>query len=313
MKEEVDHLIDRMASLAEPARLRLLHLVESQSMLVNDLAEVLQLPQSTVSRHLKQLSDQGWLISKREGTSHLYRMMVDELQPAARDLWNLTKTQCADWPAIAQDRIRLASVLANRQRDSRTFFAGAARDWDHLRNEYFGARFTFDAMLALLDRKQVVADLGCGTGAVLEQLSNHLDHVIGIDNSAEMLSAARKRLGERKNVHFEQGDLTAIPLKNESVDAALCLLSLSYVSEIEKTLSEIHRILKKGGRVVIVDVLTHHRDDFRRQMGQVRLGFDLENLKKLLISQKLTPHRFAPLPPEPDTKGPALFIALATR
>src|SRR5689334_15287872 len=111
-----------MASLADPVRLRVLHLLEWQAMLVNDLADVLQLPQSTVSRHLKQLSEQGWLVSHRTGTSHQYRMLLKEIDPEAKALWTVAREQSAEWSAIAQDNLRLASVLSARQRDSRTFF-----------------------------------------------------------------------------------------------------------------------------------------------------------------------------------------------
>ncbi len=306
-----EQLIARMSSLSDPARLRVLHLLERQPMLVNDLSDVLQLPQSTVSRHLKQLSEQGWLVSHREGTSHQYRMILEELDDAARQLWTLARTQTGEWPAVAQDRMRLSSVLAARQRDSRSFFAGAARDWDRIRADYFGTQFSAAGLLALLDSSLVVADLGCGTGSLLEQVSPHVAKVIGIDNSDDMLAAARLRVERLDNVELKQGDLTALPLADGVADASVCILSLSYVLEPGQALREMRRILKPNGRAVIVDVLPHSRDDFRRQMGQTRMGFDEAELSAALRDAGFPAVTFRPLPPEAQAKGPALFAAVA--
>lgn len=311
MNGDPDQLISRLSSLSDPARLRVMHLLERQAMLVNDLAEVLQLPQSTVSRHLKQLSEQGWLVSHREGTSHQYRMLVDELDDRARQLWMLARAQTSDWSAVTQDRLRLIAVLASKQRDSRTFFAGAARDWDQIRAEYFGTQFSVAGMLALLDPSLVVADLGCGTGALLEQLSPCCAKVIGVDNSEDMLAAASRRVSTLTNVDLRQGDLSDIPLDKSSVDATLCVLTLSYVPDVAPALSEVRRVLKPGGRAVIVDVLPHHRDDFRRQMGQTRMGFGEEELAALFRAAGFSTIHFRPLPPETQAKGPALFCATA--
>jgi SAM-dependent methyltransferase len=312
MNDSPDPLIARMSSLADASRLRMMHVLERQALLVNDLAEVLQLPQSTVSRHLKQLSEQGWLASHRAGTSHQYRMLVEELDDSAKSLWSIARAQTQDWPTIAQDRLRLASVLAARQRDSRSFFAGAARDWDQLRAEYFGAQFAAAGLFALLDPSLVVADLGCGTGALLEQLAPCVSRVIGVDNSDEMLSAARVRVGRRSNVELKQGDLAQLPIKANHVDAATCILSLSYVADVDASLRDIRRILKPGGRLAIVDVIAHDRDDFRRQMGQSRMGFADPDLTQSLRAAGFANAAFRPLPPEPQAKGPALFVAVAS-
>ncbi|HEY0009572.1 MAG TPA: metalloregulator ArsR/SmtB family transcription factor, partial [Tepidisphaeraceae bacterium] len=273
-------LIARMASLADPARLRVLHLLAEQPMPVNDLADVLQLPQSTVSRHLKTLSEQGWLVSNRAGTSHQYQMLQDELDPTARPLWEVARQQSAQWTAVSQDRLRLASVLAARARDSRTFFADAARDWDALRDEFFGGRFTAEALLALIDPDSVIADLGCGTGTLVAALAGHVTRVIGIDNSDQMLDAARRRVAGMANVTLQQGDLTSLPLPDASIDLTVCVLSLSYAVDLPAALAEARRITRQ--RLIVVDVLAHHRDDFRRQMGQVRMGFAQEEFSSAL-------------------------------
>src|SRR2546423_2070042 len=130
---KADALLGWMGSLADPTRLRLLRLLERHELGVADLCDMLQLPQSTVSRHLKTLSDQGWVRSRRKATNHLYRTLLDELEAPARRLWLLAREQTEEWPTVRQDRLRLDERLRSRQTDASAFFAGAAAEWDRLR------------------------------------------------------------------------------------------------------------------------------------------------------------------------------------
>lgn len=307
-------LVARLSALADPTRLRILHLLHDEELAVSDLADVVQLPQSTVSRHLKQLIDQGWLVSRREGTSHQYKMIEAELADGARQLWAVARQQTADQPGVAQDRSRLAAVRAARQakqRDSRPYFAGVAADWDRLRDELFGTRFTADALLALLDPGLTIVDLGCGTGATLHRLAPHVANLIGIDNSEAMLAAAATRLGPLDNVVLLPGDLSALPLKDESADVALMILSLSYLPDPAAALGEARRILRPGGRLLVVDVLAHDRDDFRRLTGQTRLGYEPAAVALQLTAAGFYSSPPTPIPPEPAAKGPSLFCLVA--
>jgi SAM-dependent methyltransferase len=307
-----DLLIARMASLADPTRLRLLRLLERHELGVADLCDVLQLPQSTVSRHLKVLSDQRWVRSRRQGTNHLYRTILDELDPAARKLWLLAREQTDAWTTLEQDRLRLAERLRARETNGEAFFAGAAAEWDRLRGELYGRGFTATAMLALLSPDLVVADLGCGTASVAAQLAPHVKRVIAVDNSAAMLKAARRRTAGLDNVELRRGDLTALPIDDASCDAAILLLALTYVGEPAAALSEVKRILKPGGRAAVVDLLPHDREDFRRQMGQLHAGFEPGAFETALRGAGLTRIRVQPLPPEAGAKGPALLLATAS-
>jgi ubiquinone/menaquinone biosynthesis C-methylase UbiE/DNA-binding MarR family transcriptional regulator len=304
-----DLLLGWMGSLADPTRLRLLRLLERHELGVADLCDVLQLPQSTVSRHLKVLADQGWARSRRQGTNHLYRTILDELEAPARRLWLLAREQTDAWPTVEQDRLRLSEVLRARETDSEAFFAGAAAEWDRLRGELYGRNFTHAAALALLPPDSVVADLGCGTASVAAELAPHVKRVIAIDNSAAMLKAARKRTAGLRNVDLRRGDLSALPVEDAACDAAILLLALTYVEEPPAVLKEVRRILKPGGRAVIVDLLPHDRDDFRRQMGQLHPGFDPQAMERVLLAAGFTTASTRALPPEPGVKGPALFLA----
>jgi ArsR family transcriptional regulator len=306
-----DQLLGLMESLGDPVRLRLLRLLERRELGVAELTDVLQLPQSTVSRHLKLLSDQGWIQSRSERTANLYSMA--ELDAAARRLWQLTREQTEDWPALAQDRLRLARRLEDRSRAAQRFFAGAAAGWDEIRAELYGVRFVQSALAALLPRDWVVADLGCGTGLLEAELAPHVGQVIGVDQSAAMLKAARRRTSAFGNVRLEQGGLEALPLENASCDAVLMILSLTYVHDVPRSLCEAARVLRPGGRAVVVDLLRHDREDFRRRMGQRRLGFETAELTALLADAGFGEARARELTPEPDVKGPALLLATGVR
>jgi ArsR family transcriptional regulator len=158
-----------------------------------------------------------------------------------------------------------------------------------------------------------VADLGCGTGAVAAELAPCVRQVIAVDNSAAMLKAARKRLAATANVDFRRGDLTALPVDTGACDATLLLLALTYVPDPPLAIRECARILKPGGRAVIVDLLPHDRDDFRRQLGQQHPGFEPTQLERWMREAGLSETAVRPLAPEPAAKGPALFLAAGTR
>ena len=308
-----DALLARMESLADETRLRLLHLLERHELGVVDLCDILQLPQSTVSRHLRVLSDEGWVHSRSQGATHRYRMILDEVDPPARKLWLLAREQTAGWATLRQDELRLDRRLTERETDSQAFFAGAAGEWDKLRGELYGQAFTRAVLLALLPPDWTVADLGCGTGQVVAELAPFVGRVIGVDNSAAMLKAAKRRVNGTGNDELRRGDLEAMPLEDASCDAALLVLALTYVPEVAVVLREAARVLKPGGRLVVVDLLRHDRDDFRRQMGQRWPGFEPEQLEEWMKEGGLRLMTNRPLPPEPQTKGPALFLSVATR
>ena len=308
-------LLRRMQSLADESRLRLLHLLSRHELGVSELADVLQMPQSTVSRHLKVLSDEGWTRSRRQGTNHLYRLLDSELDAPARKLWVLTRDQTAADTSIRQDDMRLARVLRDRESDSQSFFAGAAAEWDKLRSEMYGQSFSLSALLSLIPGRYVVADLGCGTGQISKQLAPHVQQIIAVDNSAAMLKAARKRFGETPNLDLRRGDLTAIPIDSGACDAALLILVLAYLEDPSAVLTELARILKPGGQASIVDLLPHNRSDFQRHMLHRHAGFVPDALRKMLADSGFVDQqtRIIPLIPDPGAKGPALFLATATR
>jgi SAM-dependent methyltransferase len=308
-----DRLLAWMSSLADSTRLRLLRLLERHELGVVDLCDVLQLPQSTVSRHLKVLGDHHWVRSRRDGTTNLYRTILDELEPPARKLWLLAREQTDGSSAARQDQLRLERRLRERKIDSQTFFAGAAAQWDHLRRELYGERFSTAAMLSLLSSDLIVADLGCGGGNLVAELAGSVKRVIGIDNSPAMLKAAKHRTAGFSNVEIRRGDLAKLPIESASCDAALMVLVLTYLPQPRIAVTEMSRILRPGGRGVIVDLLPHDRDDFRRQLGQMSLGLEPAKLAQMMSDAGFADVKIDSLPPEPNVKGPALFLARGLR
>ena len=304
-------VFDRLGTLADATRSRILLLLEGTELTVGELCLVMQLPQSTVSRHLKVLSDQGWVAGRSRGTKRLYRMKEGQ-DAAARRLWLLSRDQTDAWPTARHDRLRLARQLARPSAPADAFFAGAAGQWDRLREEAYGRVFTQTALLGLLPPGWVVADLGCGTGHAAAALSPHVARVIGVDQSPAMLKAARKRTAGLDNVELRAGRLEALPLEDRSCNGALLLLALTYVAEPVAALQEMARILRPGGRAVVADLLRHDRDDFRRRMGQQGFGFEPDEMKALIEAAGLAPASCRELPPEPGAKGPALLLATAT-
>src|SRR5262245_48841961 len=157
-------VLEHMSALSDQVRCRMLLLLEKHELTVSELCAVLQMPQSSVSRHLKMLADDDWVASRRDGTSRFYSMAVDDLDGPASRLWPIIREQAAGTAAASQDDRRLRGVLSRRRAKSQEFFASAAGKWDHVREELFGDTFYLWAILGLIDPALVIGDLGCGTG-----------------------------------------------------------------------------------------------------------------------------------------------------
>jgi ArsR family transcriptional regulator len=304
-------LLESFSALADPTRCRMLWLLDRQELTVSELCAILQLPQSTVSRHLKTLGDADWVLSRRDGTSRYYALNGSD--PARARIWELTKEQQTGRPGVEQDARRLERVMMRRRETSQQFFATAAGQWDRLREELFGRDFAPSALLSLLPREWVVADLGCGTGSVLPVLAPHVAHVIGVDASQEMLTAARSRLHELENVELRIGALESLPIDDNSLDAATLVLVLHHLASPVDALREAARVIKPGGRLLIVDMAPHEREEYRQRMGHVWLGFSEDQVRRFLTQAGFESIRIHPLAPGTDAKGPALFAASAEK
>lgn len=306
-------IYDRLTALADSTRSRMLLLLDRHELTVGDLAAALQLPQSTTSRHLKILSDEGWLVSRAEGTSRRYRVASSRLDEPARGLWQLVRAQVEHTPQAAQDTHRLQGVLSARRSRQAAFFESAAARWDTTRGEMIGQRTDLLAMLSLLDPATVIGDLGCGTGHVAEALTPCVARVVAVDESEAMLATARARLAGATAVDFRVGALEQLPVADGELDAAVMMLVAHYLPDPALAIAEASRVLRDGGRFVLVDLLPHGRAELAMQMEHLWQGFERDQVVQWMSDARFTDVRYRALPADPEARGPALFVASATK
>jgi ArsR family transcriptional regulator len=301
------------AALADPQRARMLRLLEREELAVGELASALQLPQSTMSRHLKALFEAGIIIKRAEGTATLYRLSREAAAPDARAAWDLLRGSLTQDPSFADDDRRMTEVIAGRSPDPKGFFGRVGGEWSGLRMGLFGDRFSAEALLALLPSQWTVADLGCGTGEIAAEIAPFVSKVVAIDREPAMLEAARKRLRECANVEVRRGELTDIPARGTEFDACVVSLVLHHVREPAKVLASARKSLKKQGVVIVIDMVEHARGEYRATMGHEHLGFSKSALAAIAAESGLRLDVYRPLRPAIDGRGPGLFVARLAR
>jgi ArsR family transcriptional regulator len=299
----------KLSAIADDVRLRAVKLLETEELTVGELANVLQLPQSTASRNLKALAEAGWLGSRQMGTSTLYRLTLDDLSNADRAVWIALRDELEDETTVREDARRLRSVLEARKTDSVAFFGRVAGEWDKVRRDLFGEGFTSGALLSLLPNDWIVADLGCGTGNAAAHVAPYVRQVIAVDQSEPMLTAASRRLDGAENVRFVRGSVDDIPLEDNSVDACVMVLVLHHLQDIETPFQEMRRITRDGGMALVIDMYEHGRTEYRNTMGHMHLGFSEQRITELYTKAGFETPRIFPIPAKKGTKGPSLFAA----
>lgn len=271
-------------ALSDETRRRILQLVLKQELSVSELVSCLGQPQSTVSRHLKVLRDASLIRDRREGTTVMYTVPDVRGNGAATAL----QDRILDWLAheslgeALEDRLR--RVLADRQLRSSSFFADVADRWDQMRVDAFGSTFHLQALVRLLPREWTVSDIGTGTGFFLPVLADTFEKVIAVDPVTEMLESARKRAesGGHRNVTFRQGDLSRVPISDASVDLVVAILVLHHVPSVGEAIAEVGRILKPGGKLLIVEQRSHDYVDFHERMQDRWTGFEPDELTDVI-------------------------------
>lgn len=304
-------ILGRLTALSDPTRCRILRLLEQHELTVGELCASLQLPQSTVSRHLRVLSDEGWTNARGEGTSRFYKADLDALDAGARDLWMIVREQLGTSLGITADQRRAESVLAKRKAKVRQFFDSAAGSWDALRADLVGDRSDVLALLDLFEPTWIVGDLGCGTGHISAALAPSVARVIAIDESGPMLAAARERLAGTDNVELREGHVESLPLEDGSLDVAILFLVAHFITDPARAMQEVRRVLKPGGRLLIVDLLPHDREDLAAQ-GHIWQGFSEEQITSWLSSAGFTQSRYRPMAHTND-RTPGLFVSTARK
>ena len=276
--------INFLRLLADPTRLRLLLLLEQEELSVAELQGILGMGQSRISSHLAQLKRAGAVEDRRAGKNVYYGLTKKEERNSARGpIRELMQTLAREAPETARDRTALKVTLRKRQDKAREYFDELAgkfgrsyvpgRSWQALAH-------TLITLLPPL----TVADLGAGEGTLSQLLAKTARNVIAIDNSPKMVAFGSKLARKHgfKNLEYRLGDIEAPPIAKNSVDLAILSQALHHAIKPERAIQSAHRILKKNGRIVVLDLLSHRFEKARELYADHWLGFSEVRLHELL-------------------------------
>ena len=293
-------------ALADPTRLRIMRLLANMELAVGELAQVLGQSQPRVSRHVAILCDSGLAERRREGSwtflrqtisvtsAHGLEAAVARLLEAAEDDDEAFAARCAE------DRRHLAAIRTSREKHAADYFARHAGEWDRLRALLTPPAQVEDALCRALEPEPLghLLDIGTGTGRIAELLAGKADHVVGLDRSPEMLRLARARLQNLPSEKWEltQGDFSALPFPAASFDTVVLHQVLHYATEPGFPLAEAARVCRPGGRIAIVDLAAHEREELRQRHAHARLGFTDEQLLEWLTGNGFAPAAPVTLP-----------------
>lgn len=280
--------LDMFRALADEVRLRILGALLVAELSVAELVDVLGLPQSTVSRHLKPLREAGLAETRREGTSVYYRRgaLVEEA-----DLATLLDHRLGQLPTAARDAAAVRRVLESRRRRSRDFFEKVAGKYGAL-TQPGGGWEALAAGLAAGFAGRDVADLGAGEGALSLLLARFARSVTAVDQSKAMLREVRAKAGRAGvggRVKVAEGDLEDLPLPRASMDAVFMSQALHHAARPSHAVAEAARVLRPGGRLVVLDLVRHEQDWTREQWADQWLGFEADEVKQWMEQAGLAP------------------------
>lgn len=279
--------IDTMPSIvkilrvvADPNRLRILLLLRGEELTVAELQEILAMGQSTISTHLSQLKQADLVEDRRTGKNSLYSIRLDAAEGILAELLKQAKDEI---PEAAQDQAAIRRVVKKRQDRMRSFFDSVA---GRLGKDYVPGKSwkgVAEALLRLMP-PMVIADLGAGEGAFALLLAERAVKVIAVDNSAKMIEVAREQAQRHgvKNVEYRLGDMEELPIEDAAVDLVFFSQSLHHALHPERAAQEASRILKPGGRIVVLDLLKHRFEEARELYADEWLGFSEAELEVML-------------------------------
>lgn len=302
-------------TLADPTRIRILFLLEREELAVQELMEVLEMAQSRVSRHLGILREAGLLQDRRDGTFVLYRF-IPPRSSDWREAWSLVSRSLGEDATAERDLASLARVIEARASRSRSFFDSVGPEWDALRKVWSDDLLRARALARLIPPGLRVADIGTGTGVLALELARAGLRVIAVDHSPRMLEAARSKLEQDPGleVDLRLGDASSLPLADGEVDAAFAHMVLQYLAAPLDAVREMARVVTPGGRVVVIDFVSHDREWMRQELGVVRLGLATEEIEASFAAAGLgAPRIEIQAPASRSADLPETFIASAER
>ncbi len=271
-------------TLADETRLRLLCLLDFQELNVQELVEILAMGQSRISRHLKLLQEAGLLTSRRDGLWAFYRTVE---QGPGRRFIDSVRYLLERETVFRTDLEQAREVLrAGKMRDRR-FFDSVASGWETMKRGVIGELDLVAQIVERLPPGGSVADLGCGSGALLERLAGKADAMIGVDSSRKMLAEAGERLqrlpGQASGQYsLRIGELEHLPLRDGEVDSVVINLVLHHLRSPLEGLQEARRVLRDGGTLVVADFCRHGEELLRSRYGDRWLGFARQEMECLL-------------------------------
>ncbi len=276
----VDTWVEALKAMADPVRLRILTVLGREELAVGELAEVLSISQPRVSHHLRMLREAGLLRVRREGSWTFCSLETAPGNGPGPELLQLWESHLGPEGSAAGDLQRLDRVLEARRLRSRSFFDEAAERWEHLEPRFEGSGLRHQSLSMLLDDDLVLADIGCGSGFMSEELAKRARRVILVDHSPAMLERAREAMrgAGRAKLEFRLGELERLPLTDAEVDGAFVNLVLHHVPDVPGTLAELSRVIRPGGSLVVSDMLPHHEEWLREEHADLRLGMEPEKL-----------------------------------
>jgi len=281
----MDRLLTGLRAAAEPTRLRLLALAARGAFCVTEFTEILGQSQPRLSRHLKLLCESGLLERVREGANVWFALPHDEDGSLAREL---VARLPGDDPILETDRRQAARVLAERARIASEKFRRQGADWDEMRALDLPAAEVEAALVRLVPNAapQRLVDIGTGTGRVLELLAPVISQGLGIDASKGMLALARARLGRAGLSHcsVRLADMYRLPLADAAFDTAVLQMVLHYAEDPAGAVREAARVLRPGGRLIVIDLAAHARGDVVEKLAHRWPGFSDEAMETLLAA-----------------------------
>jgi ubiquinone/menaquinone biosynthesis C-methylase UbiE len=313
-----------LQAVGERTRLRLLRLLAKEELNVQELVRILGMSQPRISKHLAVLRDAGWIRQRREGTWSWYRALEPEAFAGGAALCASILQVAGAESAAAADDAALAGVLAERDARSRDFFAGVVGKWDEIRRTYEHADIRLGALGALVDPGLEVIDIGTGTGALLPLLAGVVQRVVAVDNSPAMLARARVlcERAELTGVEFAQADIQELPFADGGFDAAFCSMVLHHVARPARAVGEMARVVRPGGKAVVIAFTRHNLTWMREELAHQWLGFEREEVEQLLHGAGLRLHRYLvrsrlaadrPRRGERGPRWPDVFLAEAVK
>ncbi|MFG1393503.1 ArsR/SmtB family transcription factor [Xanthobacter agilis] len=293
-------LLEALKAGGEDTRLRLLAVLGEAELTVSDLTEIMGQSQPRISRHLKLLAEAGLLERHREASWIFYRRTNEG--PLARVAARFLDLIDPADSVLVRDRERLEAVRAARGAAAQAYFAAHAREWDEIRRLHVPEAAVEAAVRSALAGAPLRAllDLGTGTGRMLELFAGDIERGLGLDLSPEMLAVARTHLEQAGIRHclLRQGDAYAVPAPRDSFDTVIVHQVLHYLDDAGRALQEAARVLKPGGRLLVVDFAPHDFEFLREAHAHRRLGFAREAVEGWLAQAGLVPERFETLAPD---------------